>query len=156
METKPRFVDEFGGAKAVEGTVPKQFACEAYQKDFLAKLTDATVLDSERIDEIRGLLGDGKKVKAEDLVRILPRFLQAEISSDQTRIPHIEEVRGIRKLDIDFQKGTGAKPSSPRMNRLPGPCGTRGGGDKKRRRRHRDKWAFAGNPASGTNSAMMA
>jgi len=89
METKPRFVDEFGGAKAVEGTVPKQFACEAYQKDFLAKLTDATVLDSERIDEVRGLLGDGKKVKAEDLVRILPRFLQAEISSDQTRIrPH--------------------------------------------------------------------
>ena len=59
---------------------------------------------------------------------------------------HIEEVRGIRKLDIDFQKGTGAKPSSPRMNRLPGPCGTRGGGDKKRLRRHRDKMGVRRQP----------
>jgi hypothetical protein len=37
---------------------------------FLAKLAEAKVLDIERIDEIRVLLGDGKKVKAEDLVRI--------------------------------------------------------------------------------------
>jgi hypothetical protein len=37
---------------------------------FLAKLAQSKVLDAERIDEIRGLLGDGKKVKAEDLVRI--------------------------------------------------------------------------------------
>ncbi len=37
---------------------------------FLAKLSESKVLDAERIDEIRDLLSDSKKVKADDLVRI--------------------------------------------------------------------------------------
>ncbi len=37
---------------------------------FLAKLSASRVLDSESIDEISGLLSDGNKLKADDLIRI--------------------------------------------------------------------------------------
>lgn len=37
---------------------------------FLTKLAESKVLDQERIHEIGELLGDGRKVKADDLVRI--------------------------------------------------------------------------------------
>lgn len=37
---------------------------------FLAKLADSKDADAERIDQLRGLLADGKKVKSEDFVKI--------------------------------------------------------------------------------------
>lgn len=37
---------------------------------FLAKLADSKDLDAAKIDELRSLLADGKKAKAEDFVRI--------------------------------------------------------------------------------------
>jgi hypothetical protein len=37
---------------------------------FLAKLAESKDVDQEKIDQLRTLLVDGKKVKAEDLVRI--------------------------------------------------------------------------------------
>jgi hypothetical protein len=37
---------------------------------FLAKLADSKDLDATKIDELRNLLADGKKPKAEDFVRI--------------------------------------------------------------------------------------
>jgi hypothetical protein len=39
-------------------------------KKFLAKLSESKDVDKEKIDQLRTLLADGKKVKAEDLVRI--------------------------------------------------------------------------------------
>lgn len=37
---------------------------------FLAKLADSKDVDAAKIDELRSLLADGKKSKAEDFVRI--------------------------------------------------------------------------------------
>jgi hypothetical protein len=37
---------------------------------FLAKLTDANAIDSERIDQLRKLLSDNQKLKPDDLVKI--------------------------------------------------------------------------------------
>jgi hypothetical protein len=37
---------------------------------FLTKLTESNHMDAERIDQIRTLLTDNKKLKADDLVKI--------------------------------------------------------------------------------------
>jgi hypothetical protein len=37
---------------------------------FLAKLAGSKSVDAESIDQLRNLLADGKKVKADDLVKI--------------------------------------------------------------------------------------
>lgn len=37
---------------------------------FLAKLAQSSDVDAEKIDQIRSLLASGKKVKADDLVKI--------------------------------------------------------------------------------------
>ena len=37
---------------------------------FLAKLADSKDVDGAKLDQLRSLLADGKKPKAEDLVRI--------------------------------------------------------------------------------------
>ena len=37
---------------------------------FLAKLADSKEVDAAKIDQLRNLLADGKKPKAEDFVRI--------------------------------------------------------------------------------------
>jgi hypothetical protein len=39
-------------------------------KKFLAKLSESKDVDKEKIDQLRTLLVDGKKIKAEELVRI--------------------------------------------------------------------------------------
>lgn len=39
-------------------------------KKFLTKLSESKDLDKEKIDQLRMLLVEGKKVKAEDLVKI--------------------------------------------------------------------------------------
>ena len=40
---------------------------------FLTKLTDSNQVDPEQITQLRRLLTDGKKLKAEDLVKIFSR-----------------------------------------------------------------------------------
>jgi hypothetical protein len=45
---------------------------------FLAKLAESKEVEAERIDQLRILLADSKKLKADDLVKV--------ISSDQARI----------------------------------------------------------------------
>lgn len=37
---------------------------------FLAKLTESKTVDTEKIDQLRTLLADNKKVKAEDFLKI--------------------------------------------------------------------------------------
>lgn len=37
---------------------------------FLAKLAETKVVEAERIDQLRILLADGKKLKADDLVKV--------------------------------------------------------------------------------------
>ena len=46
-------------------TVPKQIA-----ERFLEKLAETKAVDGEQIEKIRDLLMEGKKLKAEDLVKI--------------------------------------------------------------------------------------
>jgi hypothetical protein len=63
-------------------------------KKFLANLSESKDVDKERIDQLRTLLADGKKVKAEDLVRsfcsrlvasltFTPRFLRLSAASSR-------------------------------------------------------------------------
>jgi|HubBroStandDraft_6_1064221.scaffolds.fasta_scaffold483659_1 hypothetical protein len=37
---------------------------------FLAKLADSKVVDAERIEQLRALLADGKKLKADEFVKV--------------------------------------------------------------------------------------
>jgi hypothetical protein len=37
---------------------------------FLAKLTDSKAVDAERVEQLRALLADGKKLKADEFVKI--------------------------------------------------------------------------------------
>ncbi len=46
-------------------TLQKQIA-----EQFLAKLAESKDLDAERIDQLRKLLADSKKLKADDLVKL--------------------------------------------------------------------------------------
>jgi hypothetical protein len=46
-------------------TVQQQIA-----EKFLAKLSESPDVDSEKIDRLRPMLADGKKVKADDLVKV--------------------------------------------------------------------------------------
>ena len=46
---------------------------------FLTKLAESNQVDAERIGELRKLLADGKKLKADDLVKISSRLVPAEI-----------------------------------------------------------------------------
>jgi hypothetical protein len=46
---------------------------------FLAKLSESPEFDPKKIEEIRNLLTDGKKIKAEDLVRIFSAPLGGDI-----------------------------------------------------------------------------
>jgi molybdopterin converting factor small subunit len=46
-------------------TLPQQIA-----EKFLMKLTESKDVDTERIEQLRGLLADGKKLKADDVVKI--------------------------------------------------------------------------------------
>ena len=46
-------------------TLQKQIADK-----FLAKLKESKDLDAEKIDQLRTLLGDTKKLKADDLVKV--------------------------------------------------------------------------------------
>jgi hypothetical protein len=73
---------------------------------FLAKLMHGKSLDAEKIKQLRKLLADSKKPKAEDFIKIFtaPAGGGREVIKIETA--HIEEVRGIRKLDIDFRKET--------------------------------------------------
>jgi hypothetical protein len=46
-------------------TLPQQIV-----EKFLLKLTESKDVDTERIEQLRGLLADGKKLKADDVVKI--------------------------------------------------------------------------------------
>jgi hypothetical protein len=46
---------------------------------FLAKLSESKELDAERIDELRSLLADSKKLKADEFVKIFSRPVGGDI-----------------------------------------------------------------------------
>ena len=72
---------------------------------FLARLAKSEKFDAAVIEQL-GTLLKGKKVRSDDLIRgvhVSDRYGGQVIKLESA---HIEEVRGIRKLDIDFSKGT--------------------------------------------------
>jgi flagellar biosynthesis/type III secretory pathway M-ring protein FliF/YscJ len=52
-------------ANAVMATLQEKIA-----EKFLAKLADSKNVDAAKVDELRALLSDGKKPKADDFIRI--------------------------------------------------------------------------------------